>query len=378
MSGLPSGLVNTIITDSSVTITDLSGYFPPYEIVTASFVNFTRTPGAPIDETLNISRNKSGSTKYTVINSIFLASGDVVQMSDRIYPVLIHSKTDTGFNYVFAVSGQITNVTFTINFLVIYADPNANNMGLVTSLKFKNGATDTSGTDLVNHFPQYATYSVTYDFLVDSQPVECNIKSKAYTGNSLNYKLFGAYEYISGDVKPSVFATYLSGQILYLTETYYRDDIKFYYGFEAYPNTAVVAVDTLVLFPVPSGSWISTSDDYTTNFKSNISTTSTPNKLNLSSIFPRCRCFDIPVNNTNTGNTGQISIGVTTNNYYVFASYFYNTENGSGSVYNVYGASKACNQIIISNKGNTQFTWTFTKTDGDRWDGGITFLVIFP
>lgn len=327
MSGLPSGFVNGSI--------DLSGYFPSYEIVyrqqalyNNSFYNLQ----------LNLTRNKNMQTNYIVIPSVYVSSGgesEIKTMSDKTYPPLINTKTSTSFKCYFTWGEAIYNTTMIVSCLVIYCDISAATRSLATSLQFNNGSADT-GVDLTNHFPQYAYSEIQMYFASNSQLLQQFIY-KNYTGDPLNYKLFGAYEYLSADVSQpalDVGNKLLTGQILYLTEPDWRTDSYYYLGIRnnTYGGSVDIRAVTLALFPVPSGSWTTTDSSYTTNFASNISNTSTPNILNLSSIFPRSQCYEISEGTTNTWVHGTITYNSpqATANAWIFPSYFYNKKNGTG------------------------------------------------
>jgi hypothetical protein len=67
-----------------------------------------------------------------------------------------------------------------------------------------------------------------------------------------------------------------------------------------------------------------------------------------------------------------------TTEYHVFATYYYSQPNGDGgSTYNKFQASSAAYSIIIYDKKATSFSWAIRKEDGQIWDGGISFLVIY-
>ena len=63
-------------------------------------------------------------------------------------------------------------------------------------------------------------------------------------------------------------------------------------------------------------------------------------------------------------------------NYVVLSSYYY-LDDGSESIYNQYEASGAARQPVIYNKSNSSFSYAITKLTGDKWNGGVRFLVIY-
>ena len=66
-----------------------------------------------------------------------------------------------------------------------------------------------------------------------------------------------------------------------------------------------------------------------------------------------------------------------TTDYHVFATYYYSEPDGSNTTYNKFQASSSANSIIIYDKKATSFSWSMRKSDGQTWNGGISFLVIY-
>jgi hypothetical protein len=102
--------------------------------------------------------------------------------------------------------------------------------------------------------------------------------------------------------------------------------------------------------------------------------------LDLSQIFPPYEIQSINISNSDQDNSGIITLAnnkTSTTTYHVFATYFYLAPNGSGGTYAWPSASGSANQILIFSKTSSTFSWGFTKTTGNNWNGGVSFLVIY-
>jgi len=103
--------------------------------------------------------------------------------------------------------------------------------------------------------------------------------------------------------------------------------------------------------------------------------------LDLSQIFPPYEIHSFSVNNDTQDITSIITLTnnkTSTTNYHVFATYVYNLPAGSGSTYAWPTASDAVNPILIFTKTSTTFSFGFRKNTGNFWNGGVSFLVIYP
>lgn len=63
-------------------------------------------------------------------------------------------------------------------------------------------------------------------------------------------------------------------------------------------------------------------------------------------------------------------------NYAVFPSIYYGYSGSSGT-YNAQNSSSSLNNIVITNRTSSSFSWTTTKTTGDNINVYIVFLVVY-
>lgn len=116
---------------------------------------------------------------------------------------------------------------------------------------------------------------------------------------------------------------------------------------------------------------------FTTNYEVD---NSNYNNKDLSTIFPCFETASVTVSNNDEDNDGTITLTnnkTGTDDYKVFATYFYNKPNGTSGTYNKYDASTSAHSIITCSYTSSSFTWAFTKSTGDNWNGGINFLIIY-
>ena len=432
-SGLNSKFINPwTINDNDVstntnTFVDLSAIFPSYEIITSSATN-TNTAVQ-----FTLTRNQNLSTNYVVFPNIYYDDTqpdyggiNTYQASQYTLPLLVYNKTATSF--CVAISSSTTVLyNYTVCCLVIYANTNNyittaystttyNSFGNPTSVNYsENNITSVlensyNTTDVLKiidmssnffqNIPQNLVVKETFNLTAVSNNKYGYTSSIA--GKNFNiavqpvyntYNSFEcvspAYSYVNAPYFYGLISVYLPGQII--TQSFNTSNnqstntqIKINSSIIT-PNPApnpniTMAINNLVIFPqfTTNGQTVpnTTQSNYLTNYQTNINS-----PLNLSQLFCRCQYYSVGINDNNNHDK-TFTINITNNtgstNYYVVASYYYNVPNGTSGTYDIYEASTAIGQIIISEKTSTQFTVSIYKSTGDIWNGGITCMVIFP
>jgi hypothetical protein len=336
---------------------DMTEYFPAYEVTTLSYDNLS----AGKEVTVNLTKNRYGTTNYaTFIQTYFVSSTsyNVFNLSGYVQTFSIKKKTGNSYN-IYIGSSLSTEIVL------------KHELHCVT---FYNYETSQQVSESINPYSNYKINNTVFNpFKYFPQYI---INKNGPTRSSGSFYFSNTY----GDVKKPLNTTYFimgsvenesasSANKLGVKQIIYYENPKSVISSPIYisNNTDVtITVNTITLcFP--------SSPIY--GLVSNYNVDGTP----LERTFPVCETFQVGVYDGNSTISGSLTLLHNTRgtiNYVVLSSYYY-VDDGTTDIYNQYEASDFVSQLVIYGKLATSFLYATTKTTGDKWHGGIRFLVIY-
>jgi hypothetical protein len=354
MSG---GITNFLNTTSATSATDLSGYFPAYEVLKTQIVMTANNP-SQFNLTIQLLRNKNNVTNYIVLSQPVIISSNFSYdaLSDLVSQAGIFNAQSTQFSATISIrtTNPALSVTADIYFVVVY--PYTPIQPIINSLNYF----DTTGNP-INFFPQYMTSSISIPTTTNiSLTIDLTLKDT----NSVDYYCFGSFYNTSGS---GLNATKLQ-QIFFYTvgQTNTLINIRLVNS----ENLSGNYVETLVLYPV-----IIPTNNYTSNYNVIIGNTN----YNLSQLFPLCEFFEVLFSNDSSTISAEFTLTKNTpipREYVVLTSFIYKSA-GTDHTYNPWEGINSAGNILIHTVTSTSFTANFNKTTGQTWNGGIRCLVIY-
>jgi hypothetical protein len=344
--------------------TNLDKYFPAYEY---SIQNANVGGLGAIDLTINLTRNADNSTTYMVFYTFFNdTTTDYSDLTKAYSRCIVYNKTSSNFKF-FIYNNTNTSFIGTgtqVMFWIVYVT----GFNSQINTQPNTGYTDVNGAVFSSYFPEYyfcvdnlSTAETDYTF-------SPSLSVKGWPDSS--YHLFSSYE--SGITDPNNIVLLnmvnICDTVLYGTTVLEKTTTSFNYYLRITDTTDAsnMKINTIALLPASN-----------TAYNSNYNVTINSNTIRLNQYYPECEFFYIAVqnNNTETIMTCTLTAGKNTLNYIVIVGSSYNSPGTSGT-YNPWNASQVSPPVIIS-KTATSFTAVFTKGDGNNWNGGFQFIVIY-
>jgi hypothetical protein len=336
---------------------DMTEYFPAYEVTTLSYDNLS----AGKEVTVNLTKNRYGTTNYaTFIQTYFVSSTSYNQfdLSEYVQTFSIKNKTGNSYNIYIgsSLSTEATGLKHELHCVTFYNYETSQQVSESIN-PYSNYKINNTVFNPFKYFPQY---------IINKNGPTASSGSFYFSNTYGVKKPLNTNYFIMGSVENESAS---STDKLGVKRIIYYENPKSVNSSPIYISNNInvtITVNTITLcFP--------SSPIY--GLVSNYNVDGTP----LERTFPVCEMFQIGTYNDESTISGILYPLHNTRgtiNYVVLSSYYY-LDNGTTTIYDPYEASNAVRQPVIYNKIATSFSYAIKKTTGEKWNGGIRFLVIY-